>query len=317
MKLPRKISLIASGSAMLFALPACAQTQSLPAPVESVNVPAAEMELGNATSAGPALWKVADEDTTIYLFGTVHALPDDIDWYSGEVKTAIEASDTLVTEIDLTPEALAAMPAVVTGMAVYTDGTTLRGVMDDDQRAVFETSMTKLGLPVGALDQYEPWFAAFNLVQVALANAGISPAAGTEFVLEAKVGPDVERAALETIEYQFGIFDSLPLEAQLEFLLEGAAEVDSLAPILQEIIDLWAVGNIDAVADLMNRAFEEEPDLAKALLFDRNMDWAEWIDTRLDTPGTVFMAVGAGHLAGDKSVQEFLAGKGIQSSRVQ
>ena len=32
---------------------------------------------------GPALWKVADKDTTIYLFGTVHALPKDVPWMRG------------------------------------------------------------------------------------------------------------------------------------------------------------------------------------------------------------------------------------------
>ena len=49
----------------------------------------------------------------------------------------------------------------------------------------------------------------------------------------------------------------------------------------------------------------------------RNANWAEWIDTRLDTPGTVFVAVGAGHLAGTKSVQDYLAAKDIAVTRVK
>ncbi len=51
--------------------------------------------------SGPALWKVADEDTTIYLFGTVHALPKDVPWMRGAIGPALAASDTLVTEVDL------------------------------------------------------------------------------------------------------------------------------------------------------------------------------------------------------------------------
>ena len=51
-------------------------------------------------------------------------------------------------------------------------------------------------------------------------------------------------------------------------------------------------------------------------LLDRNKAWAEWVDNRLDKPGTVFMAVGAGHLAGPDSVQRYLKDRGIASSRI-
>ena len=58
--------------------------------------------------------------------------------------------------------------------------------------------------------------------------------------------------------------------------------------------------------------------LAEALLYSRNATWADWIEDRLETtPGTVFIAVGAGHLAGEKSVQDYLGQRGIQSERVQ
>jgi len=53
------------------------------------------------------------------------------------------------------------------------------------------------------------------------------------------------------------------------------------------------------------------------LLWQRNRTWADWVQKRLETPGTVFVAVGAGHLAGAKSVQADLAAKGIHVSRVQ
>ena len=66
----------------------------------------------------------------------------------------------------------------------------------------------------------------------------------------------------------------------------------------------------------MNRSLTD-PALAKALLYDRNANWAECIDERLDTPGTVFIAVGAGHLAGEKSVQDYLAGRDIAVTRIQ
>ena len=49
-----------------------------------------------------------------------------------------------------------------------------------------------------------------------------------------------------------------------------------------------------------------------------NVDWSqpnEWIDQRLQQPGTVFMAVGAGHLAGENSVQDYLVQQNIAATR--
>ena len=83
------------------------------------------------------------------------------------------------------------------------------------------------------------------------------------------------------------------------------------------MMSAWASGDIDALAALMNEAMKETPELGRILLTERNARWAEWIDTRLDSPGTTFVAVGAGHLGGDESVQAMLAKRGIETTRVE
>ncbi len=296
---------------------ACAQTQTLPAPVPDTKAPADELELGTATGSGPALWSVSDEDTTIYLFGTVHALPEDVDWYKGEIKTALDESSVLVTEIDMTDAAAAQMQQLVGQLALLPQGTTLRSLLNEEQTAVYEAAMGKLGTPAAALDPLEPWFAAIAMSQIAFSSAGIKAETGTEVVLESIVGESKEREALETIEFQLGIFDGLPQDAQIKYLIDAAEEIDNIAPELQKIIDNWAVGDVEAVAAILNEAFQEDPALAEALLYERNSNWAEWIEARMDQPGTVFMAVGAGHLIGEKSVQDYLEERGIVSARVQ
>lgn len=270
-----------------------------------------------AAAEGPALWKVADEDTTIYLFGTVHALPDNVNWYTPEVKAALDASSTLVTEVDMSPAALAKLGPLIQSLAIPADGTKLRSLMDDEQRATYEAALAKLGIPVDALDGVEPWFAALQLTNGAMAAAGIDASKGAEAVLGTKLGAATGRDALESFEFQLNIFDSMPIDAQIRFLIQAAGEMDQLAPSLQMIIDEWAAGDVDGVAALLNEALAEEPAFAEALLYARNRNWANWIDTRLDTPGTVFMAVGAGHLAGDQSVQAYLSEAGIETTRVQ
>jgi len=92
-KFPTAAAAIAS---LLLATPAIAQQQTTPAPVPHTQVPVEEVELD-----GPALWKAADEDTTVYLFGTVHALPKEIKWMNNTLAEALQSSESLVTEITM------------------------------------------------------------------------------------------------------------------------------------------------------------------------------------------------------------------------
>jgi hypothetical protein len=85
---------------------------------------------------------------------------------------------------------------------------------------------------------------------------------------------------------------------------------------MKRMVAEWMEGDADGLAELMNQGLTDQV-LADALLYDRNARWADWIDTRLDTPGTVFLAVGAGHLAGSRSVQDYLAGRGLTVTRLQ
>ncbi|GMN01525.1 TraB/GumN family protein [Erythrobacter sp. MTPC3] len=315
MKLTSLLPSSAAAIALLAGAPAIAQ-QSAPAPVEEEKVPAAEMELETAPGA-PALWQVADEDTTIYLFGTVHMLPDDVEWYSGPVREALTDAEALVTEIDMNPELAASMGAMVAEKGMLSDGQTLRDLMDEDQRATFEAGLAKVGIPAAAFDTMEPWLASIAILQIVTQASGFSDDKGVETVLEATVGEDVDRVALETIDFQISIFDELPLDQQVLYLLEGAEDPMEGIQILNQLVAEWAEGDVDALGALMNEGFLSHPNLAEKLLYERNANWAEWIDTRMDEPGNVFIAVGAGHLAGERSVQDYLAERGITVTRVQ
>ena len=149
-----------------------------------------------------------------------------------------------------------------------------------------------------------------------LLQQGYSPDAGVENVLHEARSETLARGALETIEEQLAIFDSLPVETQIRFLMETAEGVDDIKAMLDLMVAEWADGEADELARLINESMTD-PLLAERLLYARNANWARWIEERLDAPGTVFVAVGAGHLAGDQSVQDKLAELGIETARVQ
>jgi uncharacterized protein len=302
MKLANLLALTAAPFALFAANPALADHH-------------AANEAAAPTAKGPALWKVADEDTTIYLFGTVHVLPKEIEWYDASIAKAFEGSDVIVTEIPMDPASEAALGQMAQSKGMLPAGTTLRSLLNAEQTTAFTAGMAKLGAPAEAFDPLKPWLAGLTFSLLPLMQSGYDPNSGVEKVLLAKAG-DKQKDALETAEFQLGIFDGMPQDAQVTFMMEALTQMDKTKPMLDRMVAEWVKGDPDQLAAVMNEGMDD-PKVAEALLYNRNANWAEWIDTRLDKPGTVFIAVGAGHLAGAKSVQDFLDKKGIKVTRVK
>lgn len=268
------------------------------------------------TDADPALWVVKDEDTTIYLFGTVHVLKPGLSWFDEAVKTAFDKSDQLMLEIVL-PEDQAAMAKEMMPLAIDQSGKTLSSRLDAEQLKAYQAALASLGIAPAQFDMFEPWFPAITLSVLPLTKLGYDPEQGVEKLLTSsakKAGKPV--AGLETLGQQLGFFDTLPESQQIGFLNSVVRDIDKLGPQLDKMVAQWAKGDPDALAVTMNESLTETPELAKVLLWDRNARWADQLKARMDQPGTVFVAVGAGHLAGEKSVQDYLKARGLTVRRV-
>lgn len=298
---------------MLFRLPAfmLALSFSLAA---CANPPARQGGIDLA-SADPALWAVKDEDTTIYLFGTVHVLKPGTVWLDDEVGDAFARADRLVLEI-VTPEQNEMAQKVAT-LAADASGKPLKDKMGETAHARYVAAMMEAGIPWQPFERLKPWIAAITLSLAPLSKLGYDDELGAEKVLTAAArthGKSI--GALETPEQQLRYFDSLPEKQQVAFL---NATVDGMADVEKDftsLVESWAAGKPEALAEKMNESLEATPELAETLLFQRNRNWAAQIKAMLEKPGTVFVAVGAGHLAGTKSVQDYLQKLGIAAQRV-
>jgi uncharacterized protein YbaP (TraB family) len=100
-------------------------------------------------------------------------------------------------------------------------------------------------------------------------------------------------------------------------LISTIEDWDSSTKMLQEMVAAWSSGDLERLASMMNESLRSQPALGKLLLTDRNEKWANWIAARMAQPGTIFVAVGAGHLGGPDSVQAFLAKKGLRATPVK
>jgi uncharacterized protein YbaP (TraB family) len=286
------------------------------APSVSAPSPAPAATSSRATvDADPALWVVKDKDTTIYLFGTIHVLKPGLSWFDDGVKKAFDSSDELVLEM-VQPDQ-ATMQNIVLSKAYSLSGPTLTERLPEADRGNYLKAMNSLGIPPAAFDRVQPWFAATNLSLLPLMKLGYDPKSGPETVLTEAAATDKKAIeGLETPEQQIGYLAGLPEKVQMAFLESTLKDLPKTEETMNGMVAAWSRGDPDALAKFMNDGLDDSPELAKTLLFDRNARWAQWIKARLDKPGTVFVAVGAGHLAGRQSVIDQLKTLKIKAKRV-
>ena len=299
--------------ALAWAAPVAAQTTPTEAPasvtaLDPVKAPPAVKDVD------PALWVIKDEDTTIYLFGSIHILKPGLGWFDDGVKTAFDGADQLVLELVEPPAAEA--QALFGKLAMDQQGKSLRSKMNDADRAVYDAAMGKLGIPSAAFDPFEPWAAAITMSLLAAQKSGFDPNSGVERQLTAAAKVSNKPiGGLETMAFQLGVFDSLPEAEQIAFLVETAKMIDDVGSTTDKMVAMWASAETESLGQLMNEGLASRT-LYDALLTKRNANWAQWISAQMKKPGVTFMAVGAGHLAGPTSVQALLPAYGLTAIRV-
>jgi uncharacterized protein YbaP (TraB family) len=110
----------------------------------------------------------------------------------------------------------------------------------------------------------------------------------------------------------------VPEALQVKQLGQTLDQMDQFKPLLAAMVGHWNKGDAEGLGALLNQSAEQMPEFYKMLLTDRNATWAEWIDKRMDQPGTVFVAVGAGASGGPRfrAVNAQGQGHGSEAGRV-
>ncbi|MFC3582111.1 TraB/GumN family protein [Sphingomonas hylomeconis] len=272
--------------------------------------------VAKGNDADPALWVVKDADTTIYLFGTIHVLKPGLTWFDDGVKTAFDASDDLVLEMIQPPAA--EMQGIVLKAGFTTEGKTLPEKLAAPDRAAYLKALSGFGLPANALDRADPWLAATQLSLIPVMKSGYDTSNGPETVLSAAAKAAGKKViGLETAEQQIGYFDTLPETLQIAFLNSTVKDLPEVNKSLAGMVDDWSAGKPERLGKTLNEGMRDTPEIGRVLLTDRNIRWADWIGTRMQQPGTVFVAVGAGHLAGKDSVIAQLKRHKLKAVRVK
>jgi len=267
-------------------------------------------------AARPALWEVSDPDTTIYLFGTIHLLPDQVKWRTPAFDQAVAGSQELVVETIIDEKNPGKLMSAMASIGFANGLPPLVQRVPPAKRAALREAMKKSGLPVQALDRMKTWAAAFILLGNKFRALGLS--GGVEGVLKNDFtarGKSI--GELESNLDQLTFFDRLPESAQRS-LLEGAIEGDkSMNADFSGMLQAWSKGDVQGIARTFDRDLSASPALQQTLIRERNANWSKWIESRMAQPGAILIAVGAGHLAGKDSVLEMLKKDGYRVRRVQ
>lgn len=268
----------------------------------------------------PAIWKISDPDTTIYMFGTIHSLPPGFRWRNPGLEAVIVRADVLLLEsLDnendqvtflegVSKESIATLPPLLDRVSHR-----WRGKLAELQAALPPET-------IKAMDAMPTWIAAMGVGYLRDIAAGDMPAQGADDWLEQHfraIGKPVE--AIEDSKGVITNINAIPEAAQRMMLEAALAAPSRTREELDGPAHAWARGQVGIDSPLMIRPEDLDPSqtLADPLLARRNAAWVDDLLTRLNRPGVTLFAAGAGHFVGPGSVIDMLRKRGIRVERVQ
>jgi uncharacterized protein YbaP (TraB family) len=284
----------------------------------SILVASAPVQAKAVEAAHPALWEVSDPDTTIYLFGTIHLLPDNMQWRTAKFDKAVESSQQLMVETIVDEKDPTKLMSVLASMGFAKGLPPLVDRVPPEKRAALEAAIAKSGVPKPVFDQMKTWTAAFLLLGDQFKGMGLKGGEGVEAVLRNTFTSEGKPVGeLETNAQQLGFFDALPEQAQVQLLLGALDDSKNADQEFSGMLKSWVNGDVEGIARTFDRDLGASPVLQQALIRQRNANWSKWIEQRMAKPGSIMIAVGAGHLAGNDSVIAMLKKDGYRVRRVQ
>ncbi len=285
--------------------------------LRSLAVPAIALALTGGVHAAPAIWKVADDDSSVWLFGSTHLLPPGTEWRTEMFETLVDEADKVYFETDLGPAAQPQGIALTMEHGFARDGRLLNQRISDKLMGKVRTAADRFAVPVPTLLAMQPWMAATTISISALVQAGYDPKAGVDTELQMEI-PVTRQGFLETAEQQINFIAGGGEADQILMLEATLAEAERIVSMIDDMKDAWIGGTPETLADLFLAEMGAYGDgFMDRLIVDRNKNWVEQIEVMLAENEAAFLVVGAGHLVGEHSVVNLLEQQGFIGERVQ
>jgi uncharacterized protein YbaP (TraB family) len=265
-----------------------------------------------AARAKPPVWIVRDADSTIVLFGSVHVLPQGLDWRPQALTDALAKADDLWFEIPIDLSAQIESERAMEEHGLLKPREDLFDALAPDQAARLRRVCASLSLSEAAIGRMQPWYAEVTLSYAVDARAGATSSEGVEQQIQASAPPTARRRAFETVAQQIGFLSGARRADQVASLNETLEEIEERPESYQTVVADWMAGDAAAIeADALDPLLKASPGLFRRLITDRNRRWARVIANRLRGKGVTVIIVGAGHLVGPGGVPALLRAQGM------
>jgi len=300
----------------LFALPARRFAAGLAALFLALVIAGCSQQADEPISEGPAIWEVEGAEGTVYLFGTFHLLPNDLEWRNETINGALEATTVNVFELNALEIDQASAGQLMQQKGMQPGGYDYKGKLSEEEYAKLEEILSGFGLPMQAAQSMKPWLLSLTLSQLVMQKMGLNPQAGVDMTLMTEAqqaGESIEQ--LETLEEQINALSGVSEDVQLNMLRQSINEFERSEEMLTEMKSLWATGDVDGMDRVVLGQMREYDEVYQALIVKRNANWIPPIEQYIKSGDTVFIAVGAGHLVGEDSVIKMLEDKGYTVKR--
>lgn len=267
----------------------------------------------NGKENNTLLWKISGNglEKPSYLFGTIHMLCADDAVLSKNMKKAISECDEVYFEVDM--DNMFEMMGALTKMTMLGD-TTLKDLLSADDYKIVKEYFEEKGsmLPFSMLETFKPMLAASTLEQ------GSMPCDNTammeQVIMEEAKLSDKKINGLETMAYQAGVLDSIPYKLQAQQLVEyikNADEENKESKLMKDMFDAYRSQDLKKLEDLMVDADAGMSSFIDIMLYHRNQNWVKKLKDLLPKKALV-IAVGAGHLPGEKGMINLLRKEGYK-----
>jgi len=256
------------------------------------------------------LWKIEGPGIkTSYLFGTVHILPKEDFELKEKVRTAISQSEVMVMELDFSN------PNISTEMmsnALMTGGENMSDYLSGEQFTTLDSLLIQTaGISLTAVEKMKPFMISTMLLKRFVEG---EPASFEGTLFQMAMNDSMPIIGLETVEEQMALFDSIPYSTQAQGLVDLIEDEAGVKSMYIELINAYRAEDLPVLHKLILEEMNSPREEA-FLLSDRNQSWILPLREVMNQH-QAFIAVGAGHLAGESGVINLLRESGYRVSPV-
>lgn len=264
------------------------------------------------------IWKISDDDSYVYLLGSIHIASADIYPLASAIEDAFQESDKLVVEINIKEVGPITTMLLLEKYGTYPAGEGLKQNLDEDLYKRLEANLQEIGVSLSAYDDYRPWVIVTLTQETVMVKEDYSAEYGIDiYFMEKADERDMKVLELETAEYQLKLMGDFPDELMV-LMLEKSLEppdLDDYIDIVGYMFKQWEKGSVEGIAEVVFKDLEEEPALEpyyEVFLNQRNYNMMAKIEEYLEDEYTYFIVVGAAHLVGEEGLLNLLEEAGYE-----